>query len=106
MSEAAPTSPHVGLFVTCLVDLTRHSVGFATLKLLELACCRILVPEQNPTTLNFLPRVHIAVLNTADITRSYEDVWTELRTDLDDKDQSSSLNSTGRKYGNGPIPYG
>ena len=74
MSEAAPTSPNIGLFVTCLVDLTRHSVGFTTLKLLELAGCRILVPEQNLTALNFLPPVHIAVLNTADITGSYEDV--------------------------------
>ena len=45
MSEATPTSPHVGLFVTCLVDLTRPSVGFATLKLLELAGCRVSVPE-------------------------------------------------------------
>ena len=40
MSEAISTSPHVGLFVTCLVDLTRPSVGFATLKFLELAGCR------------------------------------------------------------------
>ncbi len=38
-------SPLVGLFVTCLVDLTRPSVGFATLKLLELAGCRVSVPE-------------------------------------------------------------
>ena len=45
MSEAISTSPHVGLFVTCLVDLTRPSVGFATLKLLELAGCRVSVPE-------------------------------------------------------------
>jgi len=35
----------VGLFVTCLVDLTRPSVGFATLKLLELAGCAVSVPE-------------------------------------------------------------
>jgi L-lactate dehydrogenase complex protein LldE len=27
-------SPHVGLFVTCLVDLYRPSVGFATVELL------------------------------------------------------------------------
>ena len=31
--------------------------------------------QQNPTTLNFLPPVHIAVLNAVDITGSYEDVW-------------------------------
>ncbi|APV49890.1 Fe-S oxidoreductase [Betaproteobacteria bacterium GR16-43] len=35
----------VGLFVTCLVDLVRPSVGFATLKLLEEAGCEVVVPE-------------------------------------------------------------
>ncbi len=38
-------APHVALFVTCLVDLTRPSVGFATIKLLEESGCRISVPE-------------------------------------------------------------
>lgn len=38
------TSPHVGLFVTCLVDLYRPSVGFAAVKLLEQAGCRVTVP--------------------------------------------------------------
>jgi L-lactate dehydrogenase complex protein LldE len=41
-SEAA--GPRVGLFVTCLVDLFRPSVGFAALKLLEDAGCRVEVP--------------------------------------------------------------
>jgi L-lactate dehydrogenase complex protein LldE len=41
----APLSPTVGLFVTCLVDMFRPSVGFATVKLLELAGCRVDVPE-------------------------------------------------------------
>jgi len=35
----------VALFVTCLVDLFRPSVGFATLKLLNQAGCRVEVPE-------------------------------------------------------------
>jgi L-lactate dehydrogenase complex protein LldE len=35
----------VGLFVTCLVDLVRPSIGFATLKLLEDAGCEVVVPE-------------------------------------------------------------
>ncbi len=35
----------VGLFVTCLVDLMRPSVGFATLRLLEHADCEVIVPE-------------------------------------------------------------
>ena len=34
----------VGLFVTCLVDLMRPSIGFATLKLLEGAGCEVGVP--------------------------------------------------------------
>lgn len=37
--------PHVALFVTCLVDLFRPSVGFATIKLLEDAGCVVDVPE-------------------------------------------------------------
>jgi L-lactate dehydrogenase complex protein LldE len=43
MSETA--RPRVGLFVTCLVDLFRPSVGFAALKLLEDAGCVVDVPE-------------------------------------------------------------
>jgi L-lactate dehydrogenase complex protein LldE len=37
--------PRVALFVTCLVDLIRPSVGFAAVKLLEDAGCRVEVPE-------------------------------------------------------------
>ena len=36
--------PHVGLFVTCLVDLMRPSVGFAAVKLLEQAGCTVDAP--------------------------------------------------------------
>jgi L-lactate dehydrogenase complex protein LldE len=36
--------PCVGLFVTCLVDLFRPSVGFAAVKLLEQAGCEVMVP--------------------------------------------------------------
>lgn len=35
----------VALFVTCLVDLFRPRVGFAAIKLLEAAGCRVVVPE-------------------------------------------------------------
>ncbi|NNF80248.1 MAG: (Fe-S)-binding protein, partial [Rhizobiales bacterium] len=35
----------VGLFVTCLVDIFRPSVGFAAVKLLEDAGCTVEVPE-------------------------------------------------------------
>jgi len=42
---ASKTSPvRVGLFVTCLVDLIRPSIGFAALKLLEDAGCEVIVP--------------------------------------------------------------
>jgi L-lactate dehydrogenase complex protein LldE len=34
----------VGLFVTCLVDLVRPGIGFATLRLLESAGCEVVVP--------------------------------------------------------------
>ncbi|MCZ6859353.1 MAG: (Fe-S)-binding protein, partial [Alphaproteobacteria bacterium] len=42
MSE---TAPRVGLFVTCLVDLFRPSVGFAAVKLLEAAGCTVAAPR-------------------------------------------------------------
>jgi L-lactate dehydrogenase complex protein LldE len=38
--------PHVGLFVTCLVDLFRPSVGFASVRLLERAGCQVSVPGE------------------------------------------------------------
>jgi L-lactate dehydrogenase complex protein LldE len=38
--------PRVGLFVTCLVDLIRPSIGFAAVKLLEDAACTVEVPVQ------------------------------------------------------------
>lgn len=38
-------SPKVGLFITCLADLVRPSVGFAALRLLEQAGCTVEVPE-------------------------------------------------------------
>jgi L-lactate dehydrogenase complex protein LldE len=42
-TDASPR-PKVALFVTCLVDLFRPSVGFAALKLLEDAGCAVEVP--------------------------------------------------------------
>jgi len=41
----APRPPRVGLFVTCLVDLYRPSVGFAAMRLLEQAGCQVEVPR-------------------------------------------------------------
>ena len=39
------TKPRVGLFVTCLVDLYRPSIGFAAIRLLERAGCQVEVPR-------------------------------------------------------------
>ena len=44
-TKAVEKRPHVGLFVTCLVDFFRPSVGFAAIKLLEDAGARVEVPE-------------------------------------------------------------
>jgi L-lactate dehydrogenase complex protein LldE len=40
----SPPKPRVALFVTCLVDLYRPSVGFAAIRLLEQAGCLVEVP--------------------------------------------------------------
>jgi L-lactate dehydrogenase complex protein LldE len=46
MSQAAPaTKPRVALFVTCLVDLHRPTIGFAAIRLLERAGCQVEVPR-------------------------------------------------------------
>ena len=39
------SKPRVALFVTCLVDLHRPSVGFAAIQLLEQAGCQVEVPR-------------------------------------------------------------
>lgn len=43
--ESPPRDPRVGLFVTCLVDIFRPTVGFAAVELLERAGCRVEVPR-------------------------------------------------------------
>jgi L-lactate dehydrogenase complex protein LldE len=45
-SDSSSPRRRVGLFVTCLVDLMRPSVGFAAAKLLEDAACSVEVPRQ------------------------------------------------------------
>lgn len=39
------TSPRVALFVTCLVDVMRPRIGFASIQVLEAAGCTVIVPE-------------------------------------------------------------
>lgn len=43
--DAIKKTPKVGLFVTCLVDMFRPVVGFASIQLLEEAGCLVDVPE-------------------------------------------------------------
>ncbi len=45
-AKAPNTRPRVGLFVTCLVDMFRPSVGFAAASLIEAAGCDVVVPER------------------------------------------------------------
>jgi L-lactate dehydrogenase complex protein LldE len=45
MAQVREKPLEVGLFVTCLVDLFRPTVGFAAIKLLEDAGCHVSVPE-------------------------------------------------------------
>ncbi len=44
MPTSPPAGPRVGLFATCLMNLFRPGVGFAAVKLLEDAGCRVEVP--------------------------------------------------------------
>ena len=44
MHATANNTLKVGLFVTCLVDVARPGIGFATLKLLEDAGCEVIYP--------------------------------------------------------------
>ncbi len=44
MPTSPPARPRVGLFATCLMNLFRPGVGFAAVKLLEDAGCRVEVP--------------------------------------------------------------
>ena len=46
MTDTTAAAPRVGLFATCLVDLYRPSVGFATAKLLEASGCVVDVPPR------------------------------------------------------------
>jgi L-lactate dehydrogenase complex protein LldE len=45
VTQPIERKPNVGLFVTCLVDLFRPTVGFAAIKLIEEAGCTVDVPR-------------------------------------------------------------
>lgn len=44
MTDTATRRPRAGLFVTCLVDVMRPSIGFAAARLIEAAGCDVFVP--------------------------------------------------------------
>ena len=44
-----------------------------------------------PTTLNFLPPVHVVVLKATDVSGSYEDVWGQLREVIDAQGQGNNF---------------
>lgn len=45
-SKLPETKPRAGLFVTCLVDMFRPSIGFAAANLIEATGCEVFVPER------------------------------------------------------------
>lgn len=46
----------------------------------------------NPSTLNFLPENHIAVISAQDITGSYEDAWAKLRQNYGRREMPRTVN--------------
>lgn len=48
--------------------------------------------QDNPTTLNFLPEVHIVVLEASNIFASYEEAWTKLRSAMGEGVMPRSVN--------------
>ncbi|NQW01476.1 MAG: lactate utilization protein [Rhodospirillales bacterium] len=61
---------------------------------------------ENPTTLNFLPPVHVVVLKSKDITGAYEDIWVRLREALKNKDQSDNFMPRAVNFITGPSRTG
>jgi len=45
MQQYSPFRPRVGLFTTCLIETFRPAIGYAAIKLLEDAGCRVEIPE-------------------------------------------------------------
>ncbi|MDP2356166.1 MAG: LUD domain-containing protein [Beijerinckiaceae bacterium] len=56
-----------------------NAISFAEAGVAETGTLVFVSGAHNPTTLNFLPDNHIAVLRTADIEADYEAVWIRLR---------------------------
>ena len=58
----------------------KASIAHAFAGVAETGTIVLLSGPDNPTTLNFLPEVHIVVLEVKDLFAAYEDAWTKLRT--------------------------
>jgi L-lactate dehydrogenase complex protein LldG len=61
------------------VDSDRASITRAFAGVAESGTIIQISGPDNPTTLNFLPEVHIVVLEASNIFASYEEAWTKLR---------------------------
>jgi L-lactate dehydrogenase complex protein LldG len=61
------------------VDADRASITRAFAGVAESGTIIQISGQDNPTTLNFLPEVHIVVLEATNIFASYEEAWTKLR---------------------------
>jgi L-lactate dehydrogenase complex protein LldG len=58
-------------------------VTLAVAGIAETGTLMMLSTPEDPTTLNFLPRNHVAVVRAADICGAYEEAWTRLRAKAD-----------------------
>jgi L-lactate dehydrogenase complex protein LldG len=82
--------------------LSRHSgrgqgddavtMSHATVAAAETGTLFLTSGPENPTTLNFLPDTHIAMLKTADIAGSYEDAWNRLREIFGERNLPRAVN--------------
>lgn len=61
------------------VDEDKAAISHAFAGAAESATVILLSGPDNPTTLNFLPEVHIVVLETKHLHGAYEEAWTRLR---------------------------
>lgn len=61
------------------IDADKAAISHAFAGAAESATVILLSGPDNPTTLNFLPEVHIVVLEVNDLHGSYEEAWTRLR---------------------------
>ncbi len=69
-----------------IASLTGSFAGIA-----ETGTLMLLSGEHSPTTLNFLPDIHLVVLDAADIVGPYEDAWQKLRSSRDDMPRTVNM---------------